>query len=103
MAEHTIVAETRDKMRKGVEFLNESLRGLRSGSVTPALVDGVKVDAYGSPIGDQPRDVARLATHAWEPLEISATAPAGAQKLQVSLISGVSGTAWFDGVSIEQR
>lgn len=50
MADHPIVAETRDKMRKGVEFLVESLRGLRSGSVTPALVDGVKVDAYGSPM-----------------------------------------------------
>lgn len=50
MADHAIVADTRDKMQKGVDFLAENLKGLRAGSVTPALVDGVKVEAYGSPM-----------------------------------------------------
>ena len=50
MTGDTILAETRDKMRKGVDFFSESLKGLRAGRVTPALVDSVRVDAYGSPM-----------------------------------------------------
>jgi len=50
MSAESILSDTRSKMHKGVEFLSESLRGLRAGRVTPALVEGVKVDAYGSPM-----------------------------------------------------
>lgn len=49
MTGDTILAEARDKMRKGVDFFGESLKGLRAGRVTPALVDSVRVEAYGSP------------------------------------------------------
>lgn len=45
-----ILDETRDKMKKSVEVLGEKLKGLRTGRVTPALVDNVTVDAYGSPM-----------------------------------------------------
>lgn len=50
MTGDTILADSRDKMRKGVEFFGENLKGLRAGRVTPALVDNVRVDAYGSPM-----------------------------------------------------
>ncbi len=45
-----IVDETREKMQKGVEFLEQNLKGLRTGRPTPALVDGIKVEAYGNPM-----------------------------------------------------
>lgn len=61
------------------------------------------VDAAGFPIGDPVTDIAQLGTHAWQPLEVQQTAPEQATHLQVELLSGVSGTAWFDGVSIEVR
>lgn len=50
MSAEEILAETRDKMGKGVEFFSEQLKGLRSGRVTASLVDNVRVDAYGSPM-----------------------------------------------------
>ncbi|MDG2148086.1 MAG: ribosome recycling factor [Planctomycetota bacterium] len=45
-----ILSESRDKMEKGVEFFRESLNGLRTGRVSPALVENIRVDAYGSPM-----------------------------------------------------
>lgn len=50
MSSHPIVKETQGKMKKGLEFFVDSLKGLRTGNVTPALVDGVRVEAYGSPM-----------------------------------------------------
>lgn len=49
MSSEQILAESRDKMEKGVEFFNENLKGLRTGRVSPALVENIRVDAYGSP------------------------------------------------------
>jgi ribosome recycling factor len=50
MADMPIVREAREKMKKGVDFFADSLKGLRTGRPTPALVEHVKVDAYGSPM-----------------------------------------------------
>ncbi len=50
MSELPIVKDTRDKMKKGVDFFAESLKGLRTGRPSPALLDHVRVDAYGSPM-----------------------------------------------------
>lgn len=49
MTTEEILAESKDKMQKGLEYFEETLKGLRSGRVTPALVDNIRVDAYGSP------------------------------------------------------
>lgn len=59
------------------------------------------VDATGNAIGTPARATARLATHAWELLEVQAQAPADAATVQVALLSAVSGTSWFDGVVVE--
>lgn len=61
------------------------------------------LDASGFQVGSDVIDRARMGTHAWEPLEVMATAPEGTETLKVMLLSGVSGTAWFDGISIETR
>jgi ribosome recycling factor len=45
----TIVLETDDRMEKALEVLKEKFRGMRTGRATPGLVDGVRVDYYGSP------------------------------------------------------
>ena len=50
MVEPPLVKDTRAKMHKGVEYFEESLRGLRTGRPTPALVEGIRVEAYGSPM-----------------------------------------------------
>jgi len=50
MVSAEILAQTREKMDKGVEFLMEQLKGLRTGRPSPALVENIRVDAYGSPM-----------------------------------------------------
>lgn len=44
-----ISLEAEDKMRKAVEFLQEEFTGLNTGKATPAMVDKITVDYYGSP------------------------------------------------------
>jgi len=44
----TILLEAEEQMTKGVEYLKKELRGLRTGRASPALVEFVKVDYYGS-------------------------------------------------------
>jgi len=44
----TIISETKEKMQKGVDHLVDQLKGLRTGRATPALVENIKVEYYGS-------------------------------------------------------
>ena len=44
-----ILDETNDKMTKGVAHFQDEIRGLRSGRATPAMVENLRVEAYGSP------------------------------------------------------
>lgn len=44
----TVLLECEDKMDKAVAYLDSELRGVRTGRATPALVEYVKVDYYGS-------------------------------------------------------
>ena len=48
MAYDDIVLEAEDKMEKAVSVLAEELRGVRTGRASAALVDGLKVEAYGT-------------------------------------------------------
>ncbi len=44
-----IQLDCEDRMDKAVEYLRGELRGIRTGRASPALVEYVKVDYYGSP------------------------------------------------------
>jgi ribosome recycling factor len=43
------VTDARAKMKAGIDHLAGEYRGLRSGRATPALVENIRVDYYGSP------------------------------------------------------
>jgi ribosome recycling factor len=43
-----IISETKDKMQKAVEHFGKEVKGLRSGRATPAMVENIRVDYYGS-------------------------------------------------------
>ncbi|MEX2671937.1 MAG: ribosome recycling factor [Phycisphaeraceae bacterium] len=43
-----ILLECEEKMDKAVEYLTSELRGVRTGRASPALVEYVKIDYYGS-------------------------------------------------------
>ena len=79
-----------DKLR--VEFLQ------KEGTVRLSLTF---VDAVGQPIGKPLTAPTRLTTHPWEQVEIDTVVPDNAAAVQIALMSGVSGTAWFDGLSLE--
>jgi ribosome recycling factor len=49
MTADEILFDTEERMEKAVNVFKDELRGLRTGRATPALVDGLRVEAYGSP------------------------------------------------------
>jgi ribosome recycling factor len=44
-----VLAETEDRMKKSVESLQVDLKGIRTGRASPALVERLRVDYYGTP------------------------------------------------------
>ncbi|MEO1008356.1 MAG: ribosome recycling factor [Planctomycetota bacterium] len=44
----TILLEAEDAMKKGVDYLKQELRGVRSGRASTALIEFLKVDYYGA-------------------------------------------------------
>jgi ribosome recycling factor len=49
MTSDEILLDTEERMEKAVNVFRDELRGLRTGRATPALVDGLRVEYYGSP------------------------------------------------------
>lgn len=49
MTSDEILFDAEERMEKAVSVLTDALRGLRTGRATPALVDSVRVEYYGSP------------------------------------------------------
>jgi len=49
MATLAVVSESKTKMQKAVEVLQDDLKAFRGGRATPALVEHIKVEYYGSP------------------------------------------------------
>jgi ribosome recycling factor len=49
MATLAVVSESKTKMQKAVDVLQDDLKAFRGGRATPALVEHIKVEYYGSP------------------------------------------------------
>src|SRR5258708_5755474 len=49
MTHEEILFDGEERMEKAVNVLKDELRGLRTGRATPALVDHLRVEYYGSP------------------------------------------------------
>src|SRR5947208_6447304 len=49
MTHDEILFDAEERMEKAVTVFRDELRGLRTGRATPALVDSLRVEAYGSP------------------------------------------------------
>src|SRR5436305_495843 len=49
MTSDEILLDTEERMEKAVSVFRDELRGLRTGRATPALVDSMRVEYYGSP------------------------------------------------------
>jgi ribosome recycling factor len=44
-----IYSEAEDKMKKAIEAINRELAAVRTGKASPKILDGIKVDYYGTP------------------------------------------------------
>src|ERR671936_2068551 len=49
MSSDEILYDVEERMEKAVQVFRDELRGLRTGRATPALVDSIRVEYYGSP------------------------------------------------------
>src|SRR5437588_6935770 len=49
MTREEILFDAEERMEKALSVFRDELRGLRTGRATPALVDSIRVEAYGSP------------------------------------------------------
>src|SRR4029078_9724193 len=49
MTADEILFDAEERMEKAVTVCRDELRGLRTGRATPALVDSIRVEYYGSP------------------------------------------------------
>ncbi|HTM57690.1 MAG TPA: ribosome recycling factor [Candidatus Udaeobacter sp.] len=47
---HKMVGDAEERMKKVMEATRKELAGIRSGKATPALLDTVRVEAYGQPV-----------------------------------------------------
>ena len=45
-----ILAQTEERMKKSVEATRRELTSIRTGKASPALLDTIRVDAYGSTV-----------------------------------------------------
>lgn len=45
-----LISQTKEKMNKAIEHLKQELSSVRTGRANPALIEQIKVDAYGSPM-----------------------------------------------------
>lgn len=72
-----ILAEAKDRMDKAVSHLEGQIAGVRTGRATPGLVDGIRVDYYGSmtPISQMAQvSVPDARTIAIKPFDVSQVA-----------------------------
>jgi ribosome recycling factor len=49
MPTQAVISDSKSKMQKAVEVLQDDLKSFRGGRATPALVEHLKVDYYGNP------------------------------------------------------
>jgi len=49
MSSDEILLDAEERMEKAVNYLRDELRGIRTGRASPALVDTLRVEYYGSP------------------------------------------------------
>ena len=49
MPTQSVISESKAKMQKAIDVLQDELRAFRGGRATPGLVENIRVDYYGSP------------------------------------------------------
>lgn len=91
-----VLLETEDKMTKAVEFLTNEFGGLRTGKASPAMVENINVDYYGSPT--RLKDMSNISTPEPRLLVISPYDPSILPTIEKAIIEANIGiTPMSDG------
>jgi len=78
-----LVSDAEAKMKKGVEVLHDQLRAMRTGRASTALVEGIKVDYYGTPT--PLKQIATLATPQVDMIVIKPFDPASVKEIEKAI------------------
>ena len=91
-----VLLETKEKMDKTLQFLQQELAGLRTGKAHPSLVDTITVDYYGTPT--RLRDIANISTPEPRLIVISPFDPSSLGLIEKAIIAANIGiTPMNDG------
>jgi hypothetical protein len=88
------------KLQARIYVRSENLRSEFQQSPDSTRLSIQFFDEMGQPIGSPVFKVARLGSYEWELMEIKEWTPVNATTAEIKIISGLSGTVWFDGLSL---
>lgn len=91
MTADEILFDAEERMDKAVGVLRDELRGVRTGRASPALVDSLKVDYYGSPT--PLKQLATVSTPDAQSLLIKPFDPGSVKDIEKAIISSGLGLA----------
>lgn len=91
-----ILLDAEEKMTKTLSFLHEQFSGIRTGKASPALVENVKVQYYGSPV--RLREIAGISTPESRLIVINAYDPTALGDIEKAILAANLGvTPMNDG------
>jgi ribosome recycling factor len=78
-----LISDTKSKFDAAVDHFNESLKGLRTGRASAAMLDGIVVEAYGTPM--PLNQVATVTTPEAQLIQITPFDPANMQAISAAI------------------
>jgi len=91
-----VILEAEEKMEKCLHFLHEQFSGLRTGKASPALVENINVQYYGTPT--RLKEIAGIATPEPRLIVINAYDPTALPEIEKAILSANLGvTPMNDG------
>ena len=91
MTTNQILKDAEERMEKALNVFRDELRGLRTGRATPALVEPIRVEAYGSPM--PLRELASISTPDAQQIVIKPFDPSMLKEIEKAIRSSDLGLA----------
>lgn len=101
IASQRITVAPYTSLKANAQLKTENIRPEFLQKPTDIYLEMSYLDIAGNPVGTPSRAVGNAETHTWQALEVTGTVPGEAAYVRIALFCGLSGTAWFDGVTVE--
>jgi ribosome recycling factor len=83
MSSKEIISESKSKMSKAVEVLQDELKAVRTGRASTGLVENIKADYYGTPTPI--KTIAAVSTHQHDMIVIKPFDPASVREIEKAI------------------